>query len=294
MIPIRDTVIGRNPPVATWIIIGLNVVVFYWELGLSTASLQSAVHRLGVVPALVTQHNTSAGQGTDLVPYWSLFTSLFLHGGWVHLIGNMWTLWIFGDNVEGRMGPGRFTLFYLACGLAAGLCHVLFNKITVVVPHYAMSGGTLIALAANQIVMSPNAVLGPVDPQLGEYPAASLRKVVKEKPIARIDDQTLILADQAEMAITQVRKCIRGLLADNLSPERADELASKLSEGGWTHDHPIGFAEAHDLGLPVSDQIPGEFMQLLGLYPQPMRTDRSVEYLPGAYRSTPKGTTRRL
>ncbi len=83
-----------------------------------------------------------------------------------------------------------------------------------------------------------------------EYPAASLRKVVKEKPIARVDDETLILADQAEMAVAQVRACVRGLLADNLSPERAEGLASKLSEGGWTHDHPIGFAEAQELACP--------------------------------------------
>ena len=140
MIPIRDTVIGRNPPIATWIIIGINVLVFYWELGLSTANLESGVHRLGVVPALLTQHNTSAGQGTDLVPYWSLFTSLFLHGGWVHLIGNMWTLWIFGDNVEDRMGPGRFSLFYFACGLAAGACHVLVNPDSTV-PSIGALGG---------------------------------------------------------------------------------------------------------------------------------------------------------
>ena len=181
----------------------------------------------------------------------------------------------------------------LASVQIARAIHRRTGKVTVVVPHYAMSGGTLIALAANEIVMSPNSVLGPVDPQLGEYPAASLQKVVKEKPIARVNDKTLILADQAEKALVQVRACVRGLLAANLSPERAEELASKLAEGGWTHDHPIGFAEARELGLPVSDQIPREFMQLLGLYPQPMRTDRSVEYLPGSYRSTPRGTARR-
>lgn len=166
------------------------------------------------------------------------------------------------------------------------------GKVTVIIPHYAMSGGTLIALAADEIVMSPNAVLGPVDPQLGEHPGVSLQKVVKDKPIARVDDQTLILADQAEKAVVQIRACVRELLANKGSPDRAEDLATRLTQGTWTHDYPIGFEEARELGLPVSDQIPREFMQLLGLYPQPLRTDRSVEYLPGHYRSTTEGRPR--
>src|SRR5207244_629779 len=82
------------------------------------------------------------------------------------------------------------------------------GKVTVFVPHYAMSGGTLIALAADEIVMPPHAVLGPVDPQLGNFPAASLLKVVARKPIAEVDDQTLIMADVAEKAIGQVRESL--------------------------------------------------------------------------------------
>src|SRR4030081_816013 len=85
-------------------------------------------------------------------------------------------------------------------------------KVTVFVPHYAMSGGTLLSLAADEIVMAPHAVLGPVDPQQGQRPAASLIKVVKQKPIAEIDDQTLIDADQARKALNQVEKFVRGLL----------------------------------------------------------------------------------
>lgn len=127
MIPIRDTVIGRNPPIATWLIIGLNVLVFYLELVLPTEDLERTAVRLGLVPILLTQPQTSAASGATFPPYWSLITCLFLHGGWVHLIGNMWTLAIFGDNVEDRMGPGRFTLFYLCCGTLAGACHVMAN-----------------------------------------------------------------------------------------------------------------------------------------------------------------------
>ncbi|WP_461395670.1 SDH family Clp fold serine proteinase, partial [Deferrisoma sp.] len=85
-------------------------------------------------------------------------------------------------------------------------------KTTVFVPHYAMSGGTLIALAADEIVMGEHAVLGPVDPQLGQQPAASILKVLEQKPAEKIDDQTLILADVAQKAIRQVRDSVKGLL----------------------------------------------------------------------------------
>src|ERR1700731_3938382 len=90
------------------------------------------------------------------------------------------------------------------------------GKITVFVPHYAMSGGTLIALAADEIVMSSHAVLGPIDPQLGESPAASLIKVVEQKPIERISDQTLVMADVGRKAIEQVRKAAYELLDGRL------------------------------------------------------------------------------
>ncbi len=153
-------------------------------------------------------------------------------------------------------------------------------KVTVFVPHYAMSGGTLIALAADEIVMSRHAVLGPVDPQLGQVAAASVLKVVQRKPVEKIDDQTLILADQAEKAIRQVRDSVRELLSGRYPDEKADELARTLSEGIWTHDHPITFEKARELGLHVSSEIPEEVMKLMNLYPQPMRTQPSVEYLP--------------
>jgi ClpP class serine protease len=153
------------------------------------------------------------------------------------------------------------------------------GKVTVFVPHYAMSGGTLIALAADEVVMSDHAVLGPVDPQLGQFPAASLLKVIKAKPIAEVEDETLVLADQAEKAIIQLREFVKGLLASKLGPDRADELARLLTEGTWTHDYPITFDAAQQLSLPVSSDMPDEVMQLMGLYPQPTRRQASVEYL---------------
>src|ERR1700730_1690329 len=156
------------------------------------------------------------------------------------------------------------------------------GKVTAYVPHYAMSGGTLICLAANEIVLSSHAVMGPIDPQLGESPAASLIKVVEQKPIAKINDRTLVLADVGRTPIEQVRTAAHELLEGRLPKERADQLAHKLAEGTGTHDYPISAAEAKSMGLNVNTDIPAEILDLLSLYPQPMRTTQGgVEYLPG-------------
>ncbi len=127
------------------------------------------------------------------------------------------------------------------------------SKVTVFVPHYAMSGGTLIALAADEIVMCEHAVLGPVDPQLGERPAASILKAVRQKPIAEVDDEK--------------------------------ELAKLLASGTWTHDYPITYERANALGLRVQKEMPESVLHLMQLYPQPTRRQSSVEYLPFPYRS---------
>src|SRR5712671_3783993 len=113
------------------------------------------------------------------------------------------------------------------------------GKVTVFVPHYAMSGGTLIALAADEIVMDPNAVLGPVDPQVGQSPAASILSVLQRKAPNEIDDQTLILADVAQKAVRQLEATVRELLAVRMPEDRAAALALKLSSGTWTHDYAI-------------------------------------------------------
>ena len=106
-------------------------------------------------------------------------------------------------------------------------------KTTVFVPHYAMSGGTLIALAANEIVMDANAVLGPIDPQLGDFPAASILKVVERKPIHRIDDATLVLADQSKKAIDQVIALAQELLNGKMPAKKAGtlQLVSRAGRG---------------------------------------------------------------
>ena len=155
------------------------------------------------------------------------------------------------------------------------------GKVTAIVPHYAMSGGTLIALAADEIVMSDHAVLGPVDPQLGQFPAVSLLRTVEEKSKDKLDDETLILADQAKKAIAQVQATVRELLGGKYSDEVSDNLAVILSQGKWTHDFPITFEFAKQLGLHVDSEMPPEVLELMTLYPQPVRHYPTVEYLPG-------------
>ena len=154
-------------------------------------------------------------------------------------------------------------------------------KVTVFVPHYAMSGGTLIALSASEIVMCRHSVLGPIDPQLGQMPAASLLKVTEQKPFSEIDDQTLVMADMAKKSIAQVKRTAQGLLAGRVPPDRVEALAEKLSTGTWTHDYPIFAEEAKELGLAVTTEMPGEVLELMTLYPQPVRSQAGgVEYLP--------------
>ena len=175
--------------------------------------------------------------------------------------------------------PGGLVLAALQIARAI---HKRPGKVTVFVPHYAMSGGTLIALAADEIVMSEYAMLGPVDPQLGQYPAASILQAVARKPIQDVDDTTLILADQAEKATAQLRAAVREFLVDELPAEKSDELAELLTGGTWTHDYGITFEAAKAFGLAVTTDMPDEVLRLMSLFPQPKR--QGVEYLPVPYR----------
>lgn len=156
-------------------------------------------------------------------------------------------------------------------------------KVTVFIPHYAMSGGTMIALAADEIVMDPNAVVGPVDPQLGEYPAVSILKTIKRKEINEIDDRTLILADITEKAVQQVKAFILELLVDTMDTDKAEHLAEELTSGKWTHDYPITCNQLQQLGVKVSCEFPKEIHQLMELYPQPNQRRPSVQYIPLPY-----------
>jgi ClpP class serine protease len=154
------------------------------------------------------------------------------------------------------------------------------GKVTVLVPHYAMSGGTLIALAADEIVMDEAAVLGPVDPQLGGFPAAALVRLAAKKPIEHLDDRTLILADMAEKALRHMKQVVRELLAERFGPDRAETIAEELAGGHYTHDDPITATEATALGLPVSTGLPREAYDLMELFPQEGRRRPSVQFVP--------------
>jgi len=162
------------------------------------------------------------------------------------------------------------------------------SKVTVFVPHYAMSGGTMLALSADEIVMDENAVLGPVDPQVGQFPAVSILRVVAEKDINKIDDETLILADVSRKAIDQVKDTIRRIACCIYTPEEAQNLADTLASGKWTHDYPISVEEARSLGLKVSTEMPVEIYQLMNLYPQANPQRPSVEYIPIPYATRPR------
>ncbi len=160
-------------------------------------------------------------------------------------------------------------------------------KVTVIVPHHAMSGGTLLALAADEIVMDDNAVLGPVDPQVGEYPAVSLIRVIGEKDKNELDDKTLILADVARTVLGQIQQFIGELVRDRMSPDGAKELIAALTEGRWTHDYPITVSQAKALGLMVQTEMPAEVYTLMDLYPQPRQPRPAVQFVPVPYRREP-------
>jgi len=153
------------------------------------------------------------------------------------------------------------------------------GHVTAVVPHYAMSGGTMIALAADEIVVDAHASLGPVDPQLGQYPAASL-VAVSERP-GEHDDQTLLMADVGRKAIAQVEGFTERLLGRYMPAGRAAEVARLLATGTWTHDHPLQVHELQALGLPVRVGVPAGERELMTLYPQPRGRPPTVEYAPG-------------
>jgi ClpP class serine protease len=165
------------------------------------------------------------------------------------------------------------------------------GKVTVFVPHYAMSGGTLIALAADEIVMDTNAVLGPVDPQIGGMPAASIVKILEYKKPAQISDEMLILADMAQKARVQVVSFVAQLLLKHLPEKKAIELATILSEGRWTHDFPLPVQAVQQFGLKVSTDMPRKVYELMDLYPQGGGSRPSVIYVPMHRGADPKGQT---
>ncbi len=127
MFPIKDTIPSRQFPFVTWALILANSIVFLIELSLPQWQLEHLFYRFGMVPARYSHPEWAVFFGLPLDDYWPFLTSQFLHGGWMHFVGNMWSLYLFGDNVEDRMGHLRFLIFYLLSGVCAGLVHFIFN-----------------------------------------------------------------------------------------------------------------------------------------------------------------------
>lgn len=127
MFPIRDTILRREAPSTTWALIAANVIVFLIEISLPQRTLEWVFYHFGLVPARYTDLQFRAWFGPTIDSIWPFITNMFLHGSWMHLIGNMWALWIFGGSVEDRMGHMRFVVFYFLCGIAASLTHYVIN-----------------------------------------------------------------------------------------------------------------------------------------------------------------------
>ncbi len=160
------------------------------------------------------------------------------------------------------------------------------GKTTVFVPHYAMSGGTLIALAADEICMDEHAVLGPVDPQLGDqtgmWPATTVLKITEKKDINEIDDKTLIMAEESKKAIDQMNNLVRELVENKMSDKEIEKIIEVLVSGKYTHDYPITAKEAKKLlGACIMDDFPKEIYELMRLYKMDIMPRRpGVEFVP--------------
>ncbi len=199
MIPIKDTVPGRNPPLAVYTLIALNVLTFALELTMPEEARERLFYFLGMVPARYTHPEWAEWIGFPVDDYWPFLTSMFLHGGWLHLIGNLWTLWIFGDNVEDRMGPFRFLAFYLLCGLVAGITHALTNASSTV-PTVGASGAIAGVMGAYFVLYPRARVLTLIPilifPLFLEVPAVVFLAVWF---LAQVFSGTLALASSSEV-----------------------------------------------------------------------------------------------
>ncbi len=260
------------------ILVGLQPLVRQWSMGARRTRLIRSLEkrRKSRVIALIHRQETMAVLGFPLVRFIDIEDSEEV----------LRAIQLTDDHMPIDLilhTPGGLVL------AAEQIAHALTAHpapVTVFVPHYAMSGGTLLALAANQIVMAPHAVLGPLDPQIGQWPAASILRAVERKIVSNhsVHDETLIMADVAAKAMEQVRGYAKQLLISRgWTVERAEELAHTLTEGRWTHDYPITVEEARGLGLPVSCEMPNEIYEFMRLFPQVAVRRPSVQYVPLPY-----------
>ena len=154
MFPIHDDNPTRITPYLTYVLLVACVLVFIWQISLGDAQ-QQAVYAFGVIPSVLFA-TKSLPPELQILPAWlTIFSSMFLHGGWMHLIGNMLYLWVFGNNVEDSMGHGRFIVFYLLCGLFAALTQAVLNPASEI-PMIGASGAISGVLGA-YLLLHPHA-----------------------------------------------------------------------------------------------------------------------------------------
>ncbi len=154
MIPLYDTLRSRRFPIVNWMLIILNGMAFYYELKLGEEGLFRFIHIWGLIPSQLAS--------TPAAAWPTLFTSMFLHGGWFHILSNMWVLFIFGDNVENRMGSGRYLVFYMLCGIAAALTQT-YLSMTSTMPVIGASGAIAGVLGA-YLVLFPRSRIASLVP----------------------------------------------------------------------------------------------------------------------------------
>ena len=176
--------------------------------------------------------------------------------------------------------PGGVSL--AAEQIARALCRHK-SKVTVFVPHYAMSGGTLIALAANELVMTPDAVLGALDPIVGKYPAASVMAIAGKKNFDDMSDETFMMLDQARKGTEQMKATVKFLASHRLGEEAAAKLTEEFTSGKWTQDYPISVDELKEMGLSISCDMPVEVYQFMSMFPQNSTGRPSVDFIPMPY-----------
>ncbi|MCS6904822.1 MAG: rhomboid family intramembrane serine protease [Bacteroidia bacterium] len=158
MFPIKDTIPARSFPIINWCIIAFNSIIFAFQLTLNETELQTLFYVFGLVPARYSHLEWADMVGLRANDYWPFITNTFLHGGWAHFLGNMWTLYIFGDNVEDRMGKARYLIFYLLCGLAASFTHYWVN-IDSTVPAIGASGAISGVMAAYMFLFPKSQII---------------------------------------------------------------------------------------------------------------------------------------
>jgi membrane associated rhomboid family serine protease len=155
MFPLRDDNPTTMTPFVTWALIAINVAVFLYQISLSPSAAQLFVYQFGAIPAVVFGVKSLPAQVAAIPPLMSIVTSMFLHGGWMHLVGNMWFLWIFGNNIEEAMGHARYLAFYLICGILASASHI-FSSSNSAIPSIGASGAIAGVLGA-YIMLYPRA-----------------------------------------------------------------------------------------------------------------------------------------